>query len=119
MSPTVLIVDDHAGFRRLARRVLEAGGFRVIGEAADGGEAVAAVAALRPEVVLLDVVLPDSDGFSVAKHLACGPSPPGVILISSRERLDFGARLDAAAALAFLTKSEFSSAAVAALLEAK
>jgi two-component system nitrate/nitrite response regulator NarL len=119
MPWTVLIVDDHAGFRRLARRVLERGGFRVVGEASDGDEAVPAVAALRPEVVLLDVVLPDTDGFTVAERLSRGPSPPHVILISSRERTDFGTRLDADAAPAFLTKSEFSSDAVAALLETR
>jgi two-component system nitrate/nitrite response regulator NarL len=118
MPWTVLIVDDHAGFRRLARRVLERGGFRVVGEASVGDEAVPAVAALRPEVVLLDVVLPDTDGFTVAERLVRGPSPPRVILISSRERTDFGTRLDAASAPDFLTKSEFSSEAVAALLEA-
>jgi DNA-binding NarL/FixJ family response regulator len=118
MSRTVLIVDDHAGFRRLARRVLEDGGFRVVGEASAGCEAVPAVAALQPEVVLLDVVLPDSDGFAIAERLCSGPSPPRVILISSRERIDFGARLDSAGAPGFLSKSEFSSAAVAALLEA-
>jgi two-component system nitrate/nitrite response regulator NarL len=117
MPWTVLIVDDHAGFRRLARRVLERGGFRVVGEASGGYEAVPAVTSLRPQVVLLDVVLPDTDGFTVAERLARGPSPPRVILISSRERIDFGTRLDAATAPPFLSKSEFSSEAVAALLD--
>jgi two-component system nitrate/nitrite response regulator NarL len=118
MKRTVLIVDDHPGFRRLARRVLEAGGFSVVGEAADGAEALPAVAALRPEVVLLDVVLPDTNGFAVADRLRAEPSPPHVILISSRERTDFGARLDAQSGRRFLPKGEFSSAAVEALLEA-
>ena len=70
MPQTVLIVDDHAGFRGFARRLLEAGGYTVVGEAADGGSALAAVEALRPELVLLDVVLPDTDGFAVAERLA-------------------------------------------------
>jgi two-component system nitrate/nitrite response regulator NarL len=117
MKRTVLIVDDHAGFRRLARRVLEAGGFSVVGEAADGAEALPAVAALQPEVVLLDVVLPDTNGFAVAARLRSERSPPQVILISSRERTDFGARLDPQNGHRFLPKSEFSSAAVEALLE--
>src|SRR5262249_13778798 len=63
---TVLIVDDHAHFRRLARRVLEAGGFSVVGEAADGASALAAASELRPQLVVLDVMLPDLDGIAVA-----------------------------------------------------
>lgn len=117
MQRTVLIVDDHAPFRRLARRVLETGGFDVVGEAADGASAVPAVAELRPSVVLLDVVLPDMDGFAVAELLDREPSPPLVILTSSRERVDFGTRLEAPSNHRFLPKSEFSSAAVEALLE--
>jgi CheY-like chemotaxis protein len=118
MKRTVLIVDDHAPFRRLARRVLETGGFNVVGEAVDGASAVPAVAALRPEVVLVDVVLPDIDGFEVAELLRREPAPPLVILTSSRERADLGARLEAPTAHRFLPKSEFSSAALEALLEA-
>src|SRR5262249_5647341 len=72
VRPTVLIVDDHAGFRESARALLEAEGFTVVGDAADGAAAVAAVARLRPDVVLLDVQLPDVDGFAVAGRLAAG-----------------------------------------------
>src|SRR5262245_26289973 len=98
MKRSVLIVDDHAGFRRLARKVLEAGWFRGIGETADGASTLRAVASLRPEVVLLDIVLPDSDGFAVAEALAGVPSPPLVVLTSSRSRDDLGPRLDGQAA---------------------
>ena len=70
MAWTVLIVDDHAGFRGFARRLLEADGFTVVGEAGDGTSALAAVDDQRPEIVLLDVVLPDIDGFAVAERLA-------------------------------------------------
>jgi CheY-like chemotaxis protein len=76
MKRGVLIVDDHASFRRLARKVLETGGFNVVGEAADGASTVRAVASLQPDVVLLDVVLPDTDGFTVAEALADEPWPP-------------------------------------------
>ncbi len=62
MCPTVLIVDDHQACRSSARALLEADGFDVIGEAADGPEAVEAVALLRPEVALLDIQLPGEDG---------------------------------------------------------
>ena len=94
MPQTVLIVDDHAGFRGFARRLLEAGGFTVVGEAEDGASALAAVEALRPELVLLDVVLPDTDGFAVAERLAERSDGPVVVLTSSREAADFGERLD-------------------------
>ena len=76
MRPTVLIVDDHAAFRASARALLQAEGFDVIGEATDGAAAVAAVAALRPQIVLLDIQLPDLDGLPVAEQLAAAPDPP-------------------------------------------
>jgi DNA-binding NarL/FixJ family response regulator len=117
MKRRVLIVDDHPAFRRLARRVLETGGFSVVGESAEGASVLSAVAKLRPDVVLLDVVLPDADGFAIADRLRSEPSPPRVVLVSSRERADFGARLERPGAHPFLAKSEFSSAALEDLLE--
>ena len=111
----MLIVDDHASFRRHARRLLESEGFTVVGEAADGASAVAAARSLRPELVLLDVLLPDTDGFAVAELLADEPAAPVVVLISSREAEDFGPRLGRSAARGFLHKGELSGAALAAL----
>ena len=70
MTRTVLIVDDHPSFRATARAVLEAEGFDVVGEARDGAEPVELAAALHPDVVLLDVQLPDSTGFEVAAELS-------------------------------------------------
>jgi DNA-binding NarL/FixJ family response regulator len=116
MRPTVVIVDDHPEFRESASALLEAEGFSVIGEAADGDEAIAAVARLRPEVVLLDIQLPDLDGFTVAERLAAGPEPPRVVLISSREAAAYGPRLDAAAARGFIPKRELSGSTLAALV---
>jgi DNA-binding NarL/FixJ family response regulator len=116
MKRSVLIVDDHASFRRLARKVLETGGFDVIGETADGASTLRAVASLRPEVVLLDIVLPDTDGFAVAEALAGMPSPPVVVMTSSRSRDDVSPRLDPGSAQRFLPKDEFSWAALEALL---
>ena len=84
MTARVLIVDDHAPFRARARALLEADGFEVVGEAADGEAAVAAAQRLRPDVVLLDVQLPGIDGFAVAERLAAEAEPPAVVLISSR-----------------------------------
>lgn len=116
VRPTVVIVDDHPEFRESASALLEAEGFEVIGEAADGDEAIVAVEQLRPQVVLLDIQLPDVDGFTVAERLAARPDPPRVVLISSREAAAYGARLEAAAALGFIPKRELSGPALAALV---
>jgi DNA-binding NarL/FixJ family response regulator len=105
---TVLIVDDHAGFRSRARSLLESEGFAVVGEEADGASAVAAARTARPDVVLLDVVLPDTSGFAVAEQLARLPSPPKVVLVSSREAADFGDVIGHSQARGFISKSELS-----------
>src|SRR5262249_58315000 len=93
VRPTVLIVDDHDGFRESARALLEAEGFAVVGDAADGAAALAAALRLRPDVVLLDVQLPDVDGFAVAERLAALSEPPRGVLISSRDAAAYGPRL--------------------------
>jgi len=116
VCPTVLIVDDHDGFRESARALLEAEGFAVVGDAADGVAALAAALRLRPDVVLLDVQLPDVDGFTVADRLAALSEPPRVVLISSRDAAAYGPRLDAAPACGFLAKRELSGASLAALV---
>ena len=116
MRGTVLIVDDHAEFRAAARALLEAEGFDVVGEAADGGEAVEGVALLRPGVVLLDIQLPGEDGISLAERIAAAPDPPAVVLISSREAAAYGPRLTEGSARGFISKSQLSGEALAALL---
>jgi DNA-binding NarL/FixJ family response regulator len=116
VGTTVLIVDDHDGFRESAQAMLEAEGFNVVGGAADGAEALAAVRRLRPEVVLLDVQLPDVHGFAVAEQLAATPDPPRVVLISSRDAAAYGPRLDAMPACGFIAKRELSGASLAALV---
>jgi DNA-binding NarL/FixJ family response regulator len=116
MRPTLLIVDDHAGFRALARRLLSAGGFEVVGEAADGRAAVTAARELRPDVVLLDIQLPDIDGFEVLARLRDRPAGPAVVLTSTRDRADYGQRVDRSGASGFIPKAELSGAAVLAVL---
>lgn len=113
---TVLIVDDHSGFRTLARRLLEGGGFRVVGEAAGAVEARSVVPVLRPEVVLLDVNLPDGDGLLLAEELTDAAHAPAVVLISSHERSDFGDRLERTGARGFISKADLTPAAIADLV---
>jgi DNA-binding NarL/FixJ family response regulator len=116
MRPTLLIVDDHAGFRSLARRLLASGGFEVVGEAADGHAAVTAARRLRPDVVLVDVQLPDIDGFEVTARLVDGGSGPVVVLTSTRDRADYGDRVERCGARGFIPKAELSGTAVRALM---
>jgi DNA-binding NarL/FixJ family response regulator len=116
MARTVLIVDDHEAFRQSASALLEAEGFHVVGQAADGPEAVAQTERLRPEVVLLDIQLPGVDGFAVAEHLAALSEAPRVVLISSRDASAYGKRLGEASARGFITKRELSGEALAALV---
>jgi DNA-binding NarL/FixJ family response regulator len=104
----VLIVDDHPNFRELASRVLASSGFAVVGEAADAAEALAAVQRLRPDVVLLDVVLPDRSGIAVARELATRSDGPLVVLISSRSRSDFGDSFEWPPRCSFLPKHQLS-----------
>jgi CheY-like chemotaxis protein len=111
----VLVVDDHPGFRRLACLLLAAGGYVVAGEAADGGGALAKAALLRPDVVLLDVMLPDLDGFTVAERLAALPARPVVVLVSGRTGTELGRRLDTAPVRGFLPKDQLTLEAFAAL----
>jgi DNA-binding NarL/FixJ family response regulator len=116
MTITVLIVDDHSAFRSRARRLLEAEGYRVVGEAADGAAAVEAAQRLAPDLVLLDLQLPDTSGFAVAAEITGAGSAPAVVITSTRDAADFGELAERNGACGFLSKSELSGAALQALL---
>jgi DNA-binding NarL/FixJ family response regulator len=115
---SVLIVDDHPSFRKSARAVLEAEGFDVIGEAEDGEAALAAVVALLPDVVLLDVQLPDTDGFRLCEEI-CGCEDgvrPRIILVSSRDAADYNGLIEGSLARGFISKADLSGESFRALL---
>ena len=117
LVPTrVLIVDDHPTFRACARALLEAEGFEVVGEADDCASALRSAGELHPEVVLLDVQLPDGAGFGVASSLTEGKDGPAVVLVSSRDRADYGPLVEGCGACGFVAKDELSGSALAALL---
>ncbi len=115
MGATVVIVDDHAAFRASARTLLELDGLVVLGEAADGASAIDLVRELDPEVVLLDVALPDLSGFDVAERLAGCRSR--IVMTSSRAPSDFGKRLRRSGAVGFVPKDRLSGTALVELLE--
>ncbi len=113
---TVVVVDDHAGFRRAVRELLTAAGWQIVGEASTAAAGLDLIARLAPDVVLLDVVLPDMDGFAVAGRLAATGSASSVVLTSGHDRCDFEGRLRAAPVRGFLPKELISGRALAALL---
>jgi DNA-binding NarL/FixJ family response regulator len=116
VSRRILIVDDHPGFRASARRMLEAGGFEVVGEAGDAASARGAVADLEPDAVLLDVQLPDGDGIALASELTTNGNAPAIVLCSSRDADELGSVLSRCGARGFLTKDELSAPAIRRLL---
>lgn len=114
---TVLIVDDHPSFRGSARAMLEADGFTVVGEAETGEAALEAAHRLRPDVVLLDVQLPDRSGFDVCSDLLrLNGQSPEVVLVSSRDACDYGGLIASCGARGFVPKAELSGEAVSALV---
>ena len=113
----VLIVDDHPSFRNCARTLLESEGFDVVGEAADGETAVALAAEVEPELVLLDIQLPDIDGFEVASRLLASEPDLAIVLVSSRDRLQYGSLVEASGARGFVAKGELSGPALERLLK--
>jgi DNA-binding NarL/FixJ family response regulator len=116
MATRVLIVDDHATFRSFARDLLEIDGFEVVGESGDGASGIEAAAHLSPDLVLLDIQLPDLTGFEVVRNLAAGGFR-SIVLISSRDAASYGDQIESSGALGFVPKAELSGDAVRALMD--
>ncbi len=109
-------MDDHPSFRATARALLEAEGYEVVGEAENGVQALQKAKELEPDLVLLDVQLPDFDGFQVAAQLTVGGGGPAVVLTSSRDAADFGPLITQSGARGFVPKAELSGGALATLI---
>jgi CheY-like chemotaxis protein len=106
MTLTVLVVDDDDGFRKLVSRMLRSWGLTVLGEAGTSAEGLLRTTELRPDVVLVDVGLPDGDGFSLTNKIVGLPWQPRVVVISSdADRANAAAALDAGA-VGFVAKEE-------------
>jgi DNA-binding NarL/FixJ family response regulator len=116
VATTLLIVDDHPSFRASARELLEAEGFDVVGEAEDGASALVAIGRLEPDVVLLDVQLPDMNGFEVASKVTANGSGAAIVLVSSRDGSDFGPLVLESGARGFIPKGELSGERLADLI---
>lgn len=112
-----VVVDDHAGFRSCARTMLESEGFEVVGEAVDGRSAVSLVSELEPDLVLVDIQLPDIDGFAVVERLLANDPRLQVVLVSSRDRSSYGPLIERSGACGFVAKADLSGVTLARLLE--
>jgi DNA-binding NarL/FixJ family response regulator len=113
---SVLIVDDHPSFRSFARDLLESEGFDVVGESEDGRSGLSAALELRPEVVLMDVQLPDGTGFEVTRRILAQMGT-AVVLVSTRDASDYGDDIEASGAVGFVPKAELSGARIRRLVE--
>jgi CheY-like chemotaxis protein len=116
MKGSVLVVDDDPAFRRLAQRILDAFGLAVAGEADTAASAISVAGALRPDAVLVDVGLPDSDGIALARELTALPWRPRVVLTSSNAEAATASEVRSSGAEAFVPKNELPSAALDDLL---
>lgn len=112
----VVIADDHPQFRSATRVMLESAGYDVIGEAGDAKQAIAECHRLHPDLLILDVQLPDNDGFAVAAELSLDADSPTIVLVSNREASDFGDLINGAHVAGFISKIDFSEGTLRALI---
>jgi DNA-binding NarL/FixJ family response regulator len=116
MARTAFVVDDHPSFRACARECLTDQGFDVVGDAEDGSSALEAVRRLRPDLIILDIQLPDMSGFDVASQLTVDGYDPDIVLVSSRDAEDYGPLIEQSGARGFIAKADLTAEAVVELL---
>ena len=115
----VVIVDDQAAFRSAARLVVEMSeGFEVVGEAETGEAAVAMVADLGPDLVLMDVNLPGIDGLEATRRIVAAGSSAQVLVLSTYSESEYETAAAAAGAVGFVTKDDFGPDSLIAALAA-
>jgi two-component system invasion response regulator UvrY len=115
----VVTVDDQAIFRAVARDVIEATpGFRAVGEASSGEEALRLVDELEPQLVLLDVRMPGMDGIETARRLRAAHPATVVVLISLAESADLPSSAGACGVAALVRKQDFRPALLRSLWSA-
>ena len=115
--PLVLVIEDDDGVRQMLLDLLTAMKLDALG-APNGHEGLSLTVDKLPNLVLLDIQLPDLDGLAVAKALSSEPEPPAVVLVSSRDAADYGPLLDGCGALGFIAKADLSAESLTALLGA-
>lgn len=113
----VLIIDDNSGFRAAARQLLERAGFVVVAEAASGSSGIREAKEHKPDLVIVDVQLPDCDGFAVVEQLVGLDPGVAMILTSSLDGMDLGALVEDSSALGFIPKAELSAQSISELID--
>ena len=116
MMPSVVLVDDHTMLRQGLKRALESEGIRVIGEAGDGTTALRLALELHPDVVLMDVSMPNIDGIESTKRLMGADSRQRVVMLTMHVDRDVMQRAMAAGAVGYLTKDASISDVVEAIV---
>ena len=111
-----MIVDDHPSFLAAARSLLAEDGFEIVGVATDGESAVRETLRVAPEIVLLDVSLPDMDGFEVAARLRGAGASSTIVFTSSRDATDFGSLIAESGGAGFIAKADLSGEALRAVV---
>jgi DNA-binding NarL/FixJ family response regulator len=117
MSVSVLVVDDDPAFRGLVGRLLTEWGYQVVGESSTVAEAATLAGRLQPQIALVDIALPDGNGFDLAVRLSAMPTPVRVVLVSADSDPAYAAAAQRAGGRGFLAKDELTSASLREMLQ--
>jgi CheY-like chemotaxis protein len=118
IARSILVVDDEPTFRRLARLLLASQGFVVVAEAGSVADAVSTARRVKPSAALVDVELPDGDGFELAGRLSAMPWSPRIVVTSVQSGADFTTEARRVGAEAFVLKADLARAPLTSWLAA-